>query len=153
MHPYRKGTKADAIENSAAKHAEEPGQRSRKGNVEEISADVRNTQNRMRPSGRDSDAWEGMTTQHRNNSQQRCRSMDGEGFKTVLLCPTRTLTPSGKAIKHGTQCSQIFDFKLCAESSDVEQNDADQQRSKRKDQRPHIRRNTRSHRLRQIRHD
>ena len=82
------------------------------------------TKQGMRPSGQYSDARKGLTTQHRNNSQQRCRGMDDEGFKTVLLRPTGTLAPGRIAVKHRTQCRQVFDFKLCAESRDVEQNDA-----------------------------
>ena len=72
-----------------------------------------------------------MAAQHSNNSKQRRRRMDRISLKAIVLCPTRTLTPGRKAIKHRTERTQVLGFEPCAESSDVEQDDAEQQGAER----------------------
>ena len=64
--------------------------------------------------------------------------MDRESLKAVLLCPTRPLTPRRKAIKHRTERTKVLEFKPCTESSDVEQDDAEQQGAERQHEGPEI---------------
>ena len=71
-------------------------------------------------------------------SQQCCWCVDCEGLKAIFLCPVCTFAPGRVAIKHRAKRRQILDFKLCLKSSDIDQNDADQQRAKRKNKRPNV---------------
>ncbi len=124
-------SQSNSIQNSTADQPQEPSHRSSDWNIEEISNDINQTKHWMCPSSCNGDGRKSMAAQHSNKSEQRRRCMNRESFKTVLLCPTHTLTPSRKAIKHRTKSTQIFYFKPCAESSDVEQDNAEQQRCKR----------------------